>query len=66
MKHSISDALSYIKKEISVEPVLFLCGISYNLVANIYNSLKQEKVCKVGSRWFGDGKVYTNQLQMRI
>jgi len=53
-------------REISVEPIQFAWGMSNNMVVNIYNSVQQEKVCKVGSSWFGDGNPRTSSIVMHL
>ncbi len=55
MWKSCKFGLFYILSNISVEPATFLRGLSDNLVASVWNSLKIDKVCREGTQWFGDG-----------
>ncbi len=40
----------------SIEPVMFMHAVSALLVSTVYSSLRLDKVCRVGSDWFGNGK----------
>ncbi len=41
---------------ITIEPLMFLHQLSFDLHATIDQSLLMDKVCLTGSQWIGNGK----------
>ncbi len=57
---SKSSVASYVTQ--SAEPIMFLHAVSAFLVSTVYSSLRLDKVCRVGSDWFGNGEVSTSRF----
>ncbi len=61
---SKSSVASYVTQ--SAEPIMFLHAVSAFLVSTVYSSLRLDKVCRVGSDWFGNGEVSTSRFCLPI
>lgn len=57
----LKTALKTLKK-LSVEPFILIWGFGHTLVATPTSSLYFDKVCKVGSVWFGNGSTYPDEV----
>ena len=49
--------------KVSVEPACILIGLGFSLWGVQASNLYIEKVCKVGSAFFGNGTTYSDEVQ---
>ena len=49
-------------KKVTIEPFIFIWAFGHTLVATPTSSLYFDKVCKVGSVWFGNGSTYPDEV----
>ena len=52
----------HLMSEISVEPVVFLYCLGMTVATFITQNIYYDKICKVGSVWFGNGTTFPEEL----
>lgn len=62
MGHRFGAKAKQIAKGVSVEPIVFLWSIGSSLTMVVTPTLYFDKICKVGSNWFGNGTTFSDYV----